>query len=287
MPNCKRLILIPIAWFTLILTMPACQTLKNDTNEEETANNLLETQKNVVIDYLNHGQGDLALKELRPLVAKYPQDVDFKNLLGLTYLSLQNFQMAQGLFEEAYRLDPKPHIALNLSSAYLENKQYARAMKLLKDLQASPQGKKYQYPERLQHNIGIIALRMNKPKLAEKHFLLALQYNPFYYLSLMQLGQLYEKTNRSQLALEQFEKARGACLKCYDPMHALVRQYLKRGERKTALMLLEEYMMYKEVEPLDRGKARKLLALAGRQNSPGDVSLRKPETTGDAGALPQ
>lgn len=269
---------VSMVWFTLILTMPACQTLNNSADEDERLANLINTQKSVVINYLNQGQADMALKELRALVLKHPKDADFKNLLGLTYLSLRNYPMAEAILEEAYELQPKAHIALNLSSAYLETKQYARGLKLLKDLKSSSQGKQYQYPERIEHNMAIIALRMQKPQLAEKHFQKALQDNPFYYVSLMQLGQLYEKSKRSDLALEQFAKARNACLKCYDPLMAVVRQQVKKGQTKAALAMIQEYLVNKEVEPLDRSRARKLLAMASRAAAKKNLSLRKKDT---------
>lgn len=275
----KSFSIVPMVWFTLILSMSACQTLNSPEDNEQRKADLLATQKSVVIDYLNQGQADMALKELRPLVTKYPRDVDFKNLLGLTYLSLQNYQMAQTLLEEAYQIAPKAHIALNLSSAYLETKQYVRGLKLLKDLKASPQGKDYQYPERIEHNMAIISLRMNKPKLAEKYFNRALQANPFYYVSLMQLGQLYEKTKRLPEAQAQFLKARNTCIKCYDPLLALVRLHTRQGRTQSALNLVQEYLALKEVEPIDRSKARKLLALASRAGARRPISSASPSQT--------
>ncbi len=162
--------------------MPGCQTLKDPASEARREDELLNTQKNLVIGYINQGQPNMALRELRPLLTKHPQDADFKNLMGLTYLSLQNPKMALGFFEESHRLQPRASVALNLSSAYIETKQFAKAMKTLKDLRNSPAGKEYQYPERILHNIGLCAERMDKYKIAEKYYKLAIEVNPYYYL---------------------------------------------------------------------------------------------------------
>jgi tetratricopeptide (TPR) repeat protein len=133
-------------------------------------------------------------------------------------------------------------------------------MKTLKDLRNSAVGKEYQYPERILHNIGLCAERMDKWKLAEKYYKLAIDINPYYYLSLMRLGQLYEKTRNTDLAVHEYEKAREACMKCFDPVHALVTQWTARGDTPKAMALIQEYLSDKELDAGDRLKARKLLA---------------------------
>ncbi len=250
-----------------ILCMPGCQTLKDPGSEAKREDELLATQKNVVIGYINQSQPNMALRELRPLLTKYPQDADFKNLMGLTYLSLQNPKMALGYFEESNRLQPRASVALNLSSAYIETKQFAKAMKVLKDLRNSAAGKDYQYPERILHNIGLCAERMDKLKLAEKYYKIAIETNPYYYLSLMRLGQLYERTRNPDLAQAQFIRAREACTKCFDPVFALVTQFINKGEAPKAMTLIQEYLADKELDAADRMKARKLMA-STTQNDP-------------------
>ncbi|MCX6128963.1 MAG: hypothetical protein NTX25_07850 [Proteobacteria bacterium] len=256
-------------YFTIlfILCMSACQTLKDRDAEAKREEDLLNTQKNLIIGFINQSQPNMALKELRPLMLKYPNDSDFKNLMGLTYLSLQNSKMALGFFEESYRLQPRASVALNLSSAYIETKQFTKAMKLLKDLRSSPLGKDYQYPERLLHNIALTAERMDKLRMAEKYYKLAIETNPFYYLSLMRLGQLYERVKRYESAKIQFQKAREACMKCFDPVHALVAQYLAQKKSQEAMSLIQEYLADKELDAADRLKARKLVVTAA-QNDP-------------------
>lgn len=273
----SRRIIALFVILTLMTTLPACQTLKDKGSEEQRQAELLQAQKSVVINFINQGQPNMALKELRSLVTQYPEDADFKNLLGLTYLSLQNPKMALSFFEESYRLQPRAPVALNLSSAYIETKQYPRALKTLRDLQKSPLGKSYQHPERIHHNIALVAERMKKSKLAEKHYLLALQENPAYYLSLMRLGQLYEKSRRQAEAQQQFHRAREACLKCFDPIHALVSQYLSAGQGNHATNLLQEYLANKEVEAGDRNKARQLLAQTNKTRPGGVLSIRRRE----------
>lgn len=275
MKHLSRRIIALFVNLTLMITVPACQTLKDKGSEEQKQAELLQTQKTLVINFINQGQANMALKELRSLVTQYPEDADFKNLLGLTYLSLQNPKMAISFFEDSYRLQPRAPVALNLSSAYIETKQYPKALKALRDLQKSPLAKNYQFPERIHHNIALVAERMKKTKMAEKHYVLALQENPGYYLSLMRLGQLYEQTRRPNEAQQQYQKAREACLKCFDPVHALVSQYRKSGQSATANRLIQEYLLNKEVEIADKGKARRLLGPGNQSGPRGTLSIRK------------
>jgi Tfp pilus assembly protein PilF len=259
-------VLAPCIIILFILCMPGCQTLKDPAAEAKREEDLLNTQKNLVIGYINQGQPNMALRELRPLMKKHPQDADFKNLMGLTYLSLQNPKMALGFFEESHRLQPRASVALNLSSAYIETKQYSKAMKTLKELRNSPAGKDYQYPERILHNLALCAERMNKEKIAEKYYKLAIEVNPYYYLSLMRLGQLYERTRNTDLALREYQKAREACRKCFDPIHALVTQWVAQGDTPKAMALIQEYLTDKELDPAERMKARKLLASTSKRD---------------------
>ena len=269
-----RRVIAPYIIILFILCMSGCQTLKDRDSEAKREDELLNTHKNVVINYINQSQPNLALRELRPLLSKYPEDADFKNLMGLTYLSLQNPKMALGFFEESHRLQPRASVALNLSSAYIETKQFAKAMKVLKDLRNSSAGKEYQYPERILHNIALCAERMNKAKLAEKYYQLAIETNPYYYLSLMRLGQLYEKSRNTDLAQKQYLRAREACMKCFDPVHALVAQYIAKGDVSQAMTLVQEYLADKELDAADRLKARKLLATT-TQSDPNNTTHAK------------
>ncbi|MDQ3231391.1 MAG: hypothetical protein M3Q07_06180 [Pseudobdellovibrionaceae bacterium] len=261
-----RRVLAPCIIILFILCTPGCQTLKDRGSEARREDELLNTQKNLVIGYINQGQPNMALRELRPLLTKHPEDADFKNLMGLTYLSLQNPKMALGFFEDSHRLQPRASVALNLSSAYIETKQFAKAMKTLKDLRNSPAGKEYQYPERILHNIGLCAERMDKLKIAEKYYKLAIEINPYYYLSLMRLGQLYERMRNTEFAVREYQRARDACMKCFDPVHALVTQWVAKGEVQKSMALIQEYLADKELDAADRLRARKLMASTTRSD---------------------
>ncbi|MBC7658286.1 MAG: tetratricopeptide repeat protein [Chitinophagaceae bacterium] len=250
----------------LILGVSACQTLKKSSEDDKKADDILNTQKSLVINYINQGQPNMALREIRPLEKQYPKDADLKNLTGLIYLSTQNSKAALNYFEQAYHLDPRAPIALNLSSALIESGQSVRAIKVLKDLKASPAGKAYQYPERIDHNIGLAAERMKKLDIAEKYYKRALATNPYYYISLMRLGTLYQSEKKAGSAYTQFSKAHESCLKCFEPVQAMVQMQAGAGKTAYASKLIQEYLIDKELEPRDRAKAQQLLSWSQNQN---------------------
>lgn len=254
-----------LAYLLILISLctSACQTL-NEENPEKKAADILATQKTMVINYINQGQPNLALRELRPLERKHPQDADLKNLLGLTYLSMQNAKSAQNFFQEAYKLSPRAPIALNLSSAMIETGQAHQAIKVLQDLKKSEAGKSYQFPERINHNIALAAERLKKPQLAEKYYKLALAENPYYYISLMRLGAVYEGTKKAGSAYQQYLKAREACLKCFDPVNAAVQLQLRSGKPQLALKTIQSYLDNKDLDSADRMKAQQLMTSANR-----------------------
>lgn len=250
--------------FILIsLCTSACQTLNEDAPEKK-ALEILTTQKTMAVNYINQGQPNLALKELRPLEKSNPKDSDIKNLLGLTYLAMQNSKVAQTYFEKAYALNKRAPIALNLSSAMIENGQGEKAIQLLKDLQASEAGKSYQFPERIHHNIGLAAERLKKTSLAEKHYKHALEENPYSYITLMRLGAVYESIRKNGYAYQSYVKASEACLKCFDPVNASVKLQMRAGKPQLAVKTLQNYLENKELDTSDRMKAQKLMSTASR-----------------------
>jgi tetratricopeptide (TPR) repeat protein len=243
--------------FIIISTM-ACQTLKDPAGGEHSEAEVLASQKAVIVEYINQSQPQLALKDLRPLVRQHPSDPDLKNLLGLSYLAMKNAPMALTYFEKAYKLEKRASFALNMSSACIETQQYARAIKVLKDLKGSEAGKSYQFPERISHNIAFAAEKLQKLTVAEKYYKAAISENPYYYMSLMRLAGLYDSHRKPNLALPHFQKAHEACLKCYDPLQSIVRIQVANGRVDQAMKALKEYLTNRELDPEDRMKAKQL-----------------------------
>jgi len=244
-----------------IISMSACQTLRKPEEQIDKQAEILNAQKTLIVSFLNQGLPQMAHKELRSLQHQYPDDADFKNLMGLTLLALENPRRAIGHFQESLKIQPRASVALNLSSAYIEAQDYDRAIRLLMNMTKNEGMKNYRFPERIAHNIALAAERKEDWRMAERFYLQALSDNPQYYLSLMRLGQLYEKTERPKLAIQQFLTARAACNQCYDPINGLVMNYLALKAPTRAMETIRVFLQQKEITQPDRDRAMKLLQM--------------------------
>jgi tetratricopeptide (TPR) repeat protein len=258
MPTSKKTRILGLSLLAFIIFSSACQTINQNENEKK-EKALLETQKSLIVSLINKGSPEVAIKELRKLKEGYPEDADFPNLMGLSYLAMRDPAEAAKEFKAAYKLNPSAHIALNLGSAYIEQKKYKPAIDLLERLKALDSTKSYANPERVHHNIAFAYENLKDFKNAEKNYVAALKVNPNYYMSLMRLGQLYERSNRSLQAVETFEKARRQCLVCLDPIKALFYNYRSIGKPTEGEMALRSFIAQSTITPIDKANAKKLL----------------------------
>ena len=252
---------IMILLVTFIIPLFGCQTIHKNDKEAKKQEEILSSQKSLIVNYLNKGVPNLALKELRRLIVHHPKDPDFLNLMGLTQLSLEQANKAALYFKKSFKMRPRTSVALNLSSAYIESEKFGSAIKLLTRVKDSKISQGYQYPERIYHNIALAAERSENFQLAEKNYVIALSENPSYYLSLMRLGQLYEKQRRPLEAQRTFSKAKASCPKCFDPVNALAMGFIARGKHKSAFIALKQYTKRREVSNENRKKAEKMISM--------------------------
>lgn len=253
--------------------------LSLDSKEGPNIEQALETQKSIIINHLNRGEPDKAFAELRPAMQKFPDNVDLKTLMGLTQLALRNPRNAVKFLKEANEQDSNSTTVLNLSSAYIENGQNVAALKLLKKHIKSGDLTEYQYPERIYHNVGLAYLRLKKSKGAMINFRKALDQNPKFYLSLMQIGDLYSKKSNHKTARKFYRKALPACGNCFEAVQVLSKSYLSEGNRNGAGSVLKSYASNKKLPNELRVKAQKLIAelqLTPRNNQTAKAGPAKP-----------
>ena len=242
-----------------IITLFACQTIQKENHVEKREKEIFDTQKSLVVSFLNKGLPHLALKELRILVKKHPNEPDFLNLMGLTQLSLNNSEMAVKFFKRSYKAKESIPVALNLSSAYINMKLYNKAIKLLKNTQETELYSNYNYPERVNHNIALAYEKNRKTKLAIKYYKTALKFNPVYYLSLMRVADLYKRQGNIKVSMKYYYKAKTSCSVCYDPIKSISQNYIALGQAQKAVPIVKTFLKNKEVSPLNRSKGTKLL----------------------------
>ena len=222
-----------------IMSISGCQSLDHD---QSSVQDKLETRKQIVINSLDSGNAGQALKEVRPLLDEYPNNAEILNLNGLIQLAINNNNKAIEVMEKAHSLQPENiTFVLNLSSAYIQGHHYAKGTKILKETIASEAVKSYRYRERLFHNLGLIAELSGDSIRSERWYGRALEENPTNFLTLLRMARIYETTHRSRLALDQLETAKGACIRCVEPIEGMIRILLKQKKISTAKALLAGY----------------------------------------------
>jgi Tfp pilus assembly protein PilF len=245
---------------SLALGLSSCQTTQADEVRAK-KDNVIASQKAIVHNALDNGDTKLAYATLRSLINAYPEDATLQNLMGLTQLAMKNSTRAVRHFQAAYKLDKSPGIALNLSSAYIETGDYDKSVKLISSILREPGTTKYQFKERLLHNLGFANVKLKKNTRAESFFKQALEENPSFYPSHLELARLQKNMGRPALAMRSYRNAMDYCHVCLDPVSELTTLYVKSGKMRDARDILLRYGKVQGVAESDKKKAANLLQI--------------------------
>ena len=260
----RQLLFISIALFS-----SACQTINlasSTPDKVETSTNL-----DVARAFLDDGRPDKAMYELRPILDKNPDSPMAQSLMGLSQLALRNPRKAVKHLEIAWKLEPRAQHALNLSSAYIENKDYSSAQKIITAGLRLKETPPYKNKERFYHNLGFIAELKGSPGAAEKAYLRALEENPAFYISRAKIAIMMEEKHKLEIAKWHWELARMSCAGCFEPIAHLAIYYQNKGESKKALALVQDF---KKIEGINPAETKKATALESEIiNSPSKMAV--------------
>lgn len=260
----KNFLLFQLLGITSILLLASCQSMLQQTEKEQRRAEILQTQKSLIISFLNKGLPGMALKDLRDYIKANPEDPDFYNLLGLTQLALKDTASAIKSFKKANNIEPRIPFALNIASAYIDSSENKKAIQLLKDLKKQDGYEDYAHPERIDHNIGLALERINNLKEAEHYYQLAIHKNPEFYISLVRLGSIYYEQKQYNKSRTMFRKARKNCTNCFDPANGLAMTYIALGKPGKAIASLKAFLKEREVSEQDMSKAREMLKMTAK-----------------------
>jgi tetratricopeptide (TPR) repeat protein len=240
----------------LLLTCWGCQTTPKTT---VSADSQWQTQRQIIINYLNRGLPSKALKELASLKTEQNDNPDFLNLYGLTFLALNNSKQASKVLRRAYSITPTSTSGLNFSSALIENRQYRKALAVLNKVRKTPEFKHdYAFRERLYHNMGLGFEKLAKRKSALRAYRKAISINPKFYLSQLQYANLLKTTGNKKAALSSFRRAQVLCPNCIEPIMGLSALYVQAANPKYAVTLINQFMSRKDVDAAARTRARSI-----------------------------
>jgi len=244
---------------SLTAVIAGCQTTETDKTTTKTKE-ILDSQKAIVHNALDNGDARLAHQTLRKLISDFPNDASLQNLMGLTQLSMKNSARAVKHFQNAYKIDKKPGSALNLSSALIEMGDYNKAIATIREAM-DQKGDPYQFKERFFHNLAYAHLKQKKTTKAENYFKSAIEENPSFYPSHLELARLHRQLGRSALATRSYREAMDYCQTCLDPIAELTTLFAKAGRFSEASDILIKYSKVQGVTEADRKKAASLLNL--------------------------
>ena len=243
---------------SVILVVASCQTSSPQGSDRIASDDRQYMNLSVAASYLDAGRPDKAMHELASVLSEKPNNIEALNLMGLSQLALSNPKKAVIYLERAWKIEKSAPIAVNLSSAYLEVKKHSDAEKIINFVLNAKTEKPYRHQERLYHNLGLVADRTKRPLLAEKMFKKAVEENPMFYMSHLQLSKLYLERRKTDLAKKQLESARFACPSCYEPLKELVDIHISRGEFTSARQLIGDYKLTEGISTSDRRKVNNL-----------------------------
>lgn len=238
---------------SLILAGAGCQTLNSNQNKSIKPDE--STDLSVAQAFLESGEPNKAMFELRAFLERDPNNSKALRLMGLTQLALKNPRKAVEFLEKAWKIEPVAQNALNLSSAYIENKQPDSAQKIIIKGLGLKENPNYRHRDRFYHNLGLIAERKGSLVAAEKAYRKALEENPTFYLSRARLATLLEERKKYDLAKDEWQLARDSCPACFEATRHLARYYERKGDLKTALGFLRDYKKIEGINPIESQKA--------------------------------
>ena len=256
--TCRALLLGGLS----LVTLSGCMTMSSSKEEKLRQEKLVQTQKSLIVSFLNKGMVSLALKELRGHIKARPKDPDFQNLMGLTFMALKTPNKSISYFKKAIALDDKISYNLNLGSAYIETKQLHKALKQFVKIKKSRAYVSYKHQERVIHNIALTTERLGRHRTAEKYYKRALNQNPNFYMSLMRLGKMKEQAKRFREAHKYYKRAHGLCTECFDPVGGIARSLMGLKKPSLAIKALGGYLRNKNTRKEDQNRAKKLIKSA-------------------------
>ena len=244
--------------FLVLCFLEGCKTISiEQTPDVDVEQKTLNTQKTLIMHYLDVGKSSEAYMEARKILKQYPDDPELLNLIGLSLLALRKPHLAIEHFRKSYSISLQPATALNISAALLELKNYSEAIKFLKNFLKNH--KNYIYKERVYHNIGVAYESLKQYNLAEQYYRKAIDENPAYIITIVKLGKLYQNINKIDVAAQKFEDALYKCPNCYDPLESLVYVLKRTNKPDQAKKIILQYLANKGIRAEDHAKAISLL----------------------------
>ncbi len=157
------------------------------------------------VEYLNKGEYERALLELRKAQATDPKKVEVYNAEGLVYYYTSRNTEAEEAFRKALLMKENYSEAyINLGTLYAREGKCAQAVSQFEKALQNPF---YKTPAKAKENLGLCYQILGQFRKAEASFKEAIRLDPFLFRAYFDLGKLYYKNNRIDQAIWILSKA--------------------------------------------------------------------------------
>jgi Flp pilus assembly protein TadD len=240
---------------TLSFAFVGCQSFQSYSEAEDLEKQTLNTRISIAADLIDRGQAATALSDLRILLTEQPDNPSVLTMNAIAHLALDNNRQALNLQNKAYKIEDSTAMGVTLASILIVNNRLDTAEKLLLKLSRD---EAYQFPERVLQNLGYLYEKKGKTNLAITQYKKALSLNPTYFPVMSLLGRAYEKIGNQVNATQVYKNAALVCSTCYEPINLLFQQMILKNKHQEALTLVDTYLKERDLLPENRNLALQL-----------------------------
>jgi len=156
-----------------------------------------------IINLIKSSSFNEALSLLIELKHLYLNDIYFNNLIGFVYQNLEDYPSASKYFFNSYKLDNNNFDTnFNIAVLNFRQKKFQEAEIIFLKL-----SKNFSDNKDVLYNLGIIKLETSEYNEAKNYFEKALRLDNQFYFAQHHLAECYEKLNRDDLAVLNYNKA--------------------------------------------------------------------------------
>jgi len=238
--------LMRISLIILMACVNGCTTLSNDTPEARGQTASLELARQMV----DQGEYQRAIQFLLPRARQSEATAEVHNLLGLSFLGINNPSVALKSFQAALKADPSDddiRVSIGYTQILLGRLEESR-----KTFNEILERKRYAMMEKVYLNLGLSFLQEKKCDKAVELFKAALDIDPTYSAPYFNIGKCEILNGKWKEAQTAFQRSVDFCQGCMEPQLELAAVSLRLGEQKKAQGYLDQILKAKPTGVIEK-----------------------------------
>lgn len=197
--------------------------------------------------YFSTGQFDKAIPIYLGLIKQGELNISSVNLverLGVAYANAGHFEQAIGYLEQIKPIDMTPDVKFETGFTYLQLKDYAKAIEMLKQLREDDPQYASLYPY-----LGEAYIEMNEPENALKVYQEGMSVDQYNVNMYIRAADVAAKLSEEDLALKYLKEGHKVDPDNMELIIKLSNLYVKQGEYQKNVDFLAQYVKSEETDP--------------------------------------